>query len=54
MEIYSYKVFNKNRMTYTSWLLRALDMALEDKIDIINLSFGGINLNDKLLINKVK
>jgi hypothetical protein len=40
-------------MTYTSWLLGAFDMALEDKVDLINLSFGGINFDDKLLTYKV-
>lgn len=48
-----YKVFNKFKRTYTSWLLLALDDAIKRKIDVLNFSFGGINFDDELVSDKV-
>jgi subtilisin family serine protease len=52
-QVYIYKTFTKKRETYTSWLIKALDHAIENKLNIVNFSFGGINFHDKLLTSKV-
>ena len=46
-EIYVYKVFNSEGDTNKNWIKDALNEATtKDEVDIINLSFGGINFND--------
>jgi len=52
--LYSIKIFDKKQKTLSSWLFKGLDYAIEHKVDIINLSFGGINFNDELIKNKLK
>ena len=52
--LYSIKIFDKKQKTFSSWLLKGLDCAIEQKIDIINLSFGGINFNDELIKSKLR
>jgi hypothetical protein len=51
--IYIYKIFDKNRNTRFEWLIRALEQVYIDKIDILNLSFGGINFDDEIVTQKV-
>ena len=54
-EIFIYKIFTGNGYTNTHWIIEALNEAIFiDKCKIINLSFGGINYNDKKLINLIK
>ena len=53
-EIYIYKIFTGNGTTKKSWLINALTEAIFiDKCKIINLSFGGINYNDKKIIELI-
>ena len=47
------KIFNKKQKTFSSWLLKALDYSLEINLDIINLSFGGINFDDIIIKDKL-
>lgn len=39
--IYIFKVFTKNQVSYTSWFLDAFNYAIIKKIDVLNLSIGG-------------
>lgn len=39
--IYIFKVFTKNQISYTSWFLDAFNYAIIKKIDVLNLSIGG-------------
>lgn len=39
--IYIFKVFTKNQVSYTSWFLDAFNYAIMKKIDVLNLSIGG-------------
>ena len=46
-DIFVYKIFDKNGSTSTTSIYNAIKHAITvDNIDIINLSFGGINYND--------
>jgi membrane-bound transcription factor site-1 protease len=39
--IYVFKVFSDNQVSYTSWFLDAFNYAILKKIDVLNLSIGG-------------
>lgn len=39
--LYIFKVFTKNQVSYTSWFLEAFNHAIRKKIDVLNLSIGG-------------
>ena len=53
VNLYFYKTFNKKRETYSSWIVKALDHAIRNKINVLNFSFGGINFDDYLIKSKV-
>eukprot|EP00457_Paulinella_chromatophora_P001074 gb/GEZN01001076.1/.p1 GENE.gb/GEZN01001076.1/~~gb/GEZN01001076.1/.p1 ORF type:complete len:985 (+),score=118.61 gb/GEZN01001076.1/:108-3062(+) len=52
IEIFAYKIFNKQRMTYTSWYLDAVNHAILSKVDVANLSLGGPDWNDYVFVAK--
>ena len=52
-ELYSLKVFNSKQASHTSWFLEAFNYALQMDVDILNLSIGGPDFNDKLFVKKV-
>jgi subtilisin family serine protease len=52
--IYFFKVFNKNRKTFSSWLYQAIEKAISMDIKIFNFSFGGINFDDYLITSAIK
>jgi len=51
--LFIYKVFNGKKKTFNTWLINGFKKAIKDKVDIINLSFGGINFNENLLKEQV-
>ena len=51
--LYIFKVFDDNQVSYTSWFLDAFNYALVKRIDIINLSIGGPDFLDMPFVNKV-
>jgi len=53
-EIYIYKIFTNLGLTKKQWLIEALNESIFiDKCKIINLSLGGINFNDKKIIDLI-
>eukprot|EP00808_Paulinella_micropora_P008745 g27828.t1 len=50
--IYAYKIFNRQRMTYTSWYLDAVNHAIKTRVDVANLSLGGPDWNDYVFVAK--
>ena len=41
VNIFIFKVFKNNQVSYTSWFLDAFNYAILKKIDVLNLSIGG-------------
>ena len=52
-EIYNYKIFTKSGITNEKWVSSAIKQGIDDKVDIMNLSFGGINFNDRLIVELI-
>lgn len=52
-EIYIFKLFTENRVSYTSWFLDAFNYVLDHGIDIINLSNGSSDFLDEPFIDKI-
>ncbi|UXI19114.1 uncharacterized protein NH340_JMT05057 [Sarcoptes scabiei] len=52
-ELYIFKVFTKNQISYTSWFLDAFNYAILKKINVLNLSIGGPDFMDHPFIDKV-
>jgi membrane-bound transcription factor site-1 protease len=53
-EIYIYKIFTGSGLTKKEWLIEALKESIFiDNCKIINLSLGGINFNDKKIIDLI-
>ena len=53
-EIYIYKIFTSVGLTKKEWLISALNESIfVDNCKIINLSLGGINFNDKKIIDLI-
>lgn len=52
-EIYSLRVFSSNYRSRTSYLIDALDHAMNLAVDVINFSIGGPDFLDDLFVNKV-
>jgi subtilisin family serine protease len=36
------------------WIIRSLDYAIKNQLDIINLSIGGLNFDEPLLADKIR
>ncbi|KAI3380766.1 hypothetical protein SNEBB_003262 [Seison nebaliae] len=53
-DLYIMKVFTKNQISYTSWFVEAFNFCLQNKIDIINLSIGGMDFMDEPFIQKIR
>ncbi len=51
--LYVFKVFTNNQVSYTSWFLAAFNHALRSDIDVLNLSIGGPDFMDKPFVEKV-
>lgn len=54
VNLFIFKVFDDNQISYTSWFLDAFNYAIAKKIEIINLSIGGPDFMDMPFVNKVR
>lgn len=53
VELYSFRVFTSQKVSYTSWFLDAFNYAILKKINILNLSIGGPDFMDLPFVEKV-
>lgn len=53
-ELYIFRVFTNNQVSYTSWFLDAFNYAIYKKINILNLSIGGPDFLDRPFVEKVQ
>lgn len=53
VDIYVFRVFTNNRVSYTSWFLDAFNYAILSKVNILNLSIGGPDFMDQPFVEKV-
>eukprot|EP00008_Paramoeba_atlantica_P013188 CAMPEP_0201477864 /NCGR_PEP_ID=MMETSP0151_2-20130828/2812_1 /ASSEMBLY_ACC=CAM_ASM_000257 /TAXON_ID=200890 /ORGANISM="Paramoeba atlantica, Strain 621/1 / CCAP 1560/9" /LENGTH=858 /DNA_ID=CAMNT_0047858729 /DNA_START=531 /DNA_END=3107 /DNA_ORIENTATION=- len=52
-DLFIFRVFTKERVSYTSWFLDAFNYAIHLGIDVLNLSIGGPDFMDLPFIEKV-
>ncbi|XP_052062556.1 membrane-bound transcription factor site-1 protease-like [Mytilus californianus] len=52
-DIYVFRVFTNNQVSYTSWFLDAFNYAILKKINVLNLSIGGPDFMDHPFVDKV-
>ncbi|KAL6064719.1 Membrane-bound transcription factor site-1 protease [Balamuthia mandrillaris] len=53
VDLYIFRVFTNDRVSYTSWFLDAFNYAIHTKINVLNLSIGGPDFMDMPFIEKV-
>eukprot|EP00871_Galdieria_phlegrea_P000957 jgi/Galph1/1862/GphlegSOOS_G527.1 len=54
VELFIQKIFNRNGVSYTSWILDALNHILLLDVDFVGLSLGGADYADQPLIDKIE
>ena len=52
-QLYTFKVFTDDQVSYTSWFLDAFNYAMVVGVHVINLSIGGPDYLDKPFVDKV-
>ncbi|EOA19869.1 hypothetical protein CARUB_v10000118mg [Capsella rubella] len=52
-EIYAFRLFTDNQISYTSWFLDAFNYAIATNMDVLNLSIGGPDYLDLPFVEKV-
>ena len=52
-DLYIFRVFTNNQVSYTSWFLDAFNYAIRKKINVLNLSIGGPDFMDRPFVEKV-
>ena len=52
-DLYIFRVFTNNQVSYTSWFLDAFNYAILKKIHVLNLSIGGPDFMDHPFVDKV-
>ncbi|WAR11340.1 MBTP1-like protein, partial [Mya arenaria] len=52
-DVYVFRVFTNNQVSYTSWFLDAFNYAIMKKINVLNLSIGGPDFMDHPFVDKV-
>ena len=52
-DLYIFRVFTNNQVSYTSWFLDAFNYAILKKINVLNLSIGGPDFLDQPFVEKV-
>lgn len=52
-ELYIFRVFTNNQVSYTSWFLDAFNYAILKKVNVLNLSIGGPDFKDHPFVDKV-
>ena len=53
-DLYIFRVFTNNQVSYTSWFLDAFNYAILKRIDVLNLSIGGPDFLDQPFVDKVR
>ncbi|KAG5403432.1 hypothetical protein IGI04_009551 [Brassica rapa subsp. trilocularis] len=53
-EIYAFRVFTDNQVSYTSWFLDAFNYAIATDMDVLNLSIGGPDYLDLPFVEKYR
>lgn len=53
-ELYIFRVFTNNQVSYTSWFLDAFNYAIHKGINVLNLSIGGPDFLDRPFVEKVQ
>ena len=51
-DLYIFRVFTNNQVSYTSWFLDAFNYAILKKINVLNLSIGGPDFMDQPFVDK--
>lgn len=52
-DLYIFRLFTNDQVSYTSWFLDAFNYAIHLGIDVLNLSIGGPDFMDKPFVDKV-
>lgn len=52
-DLFIFRVFTNNQVSYTSWFLDAFNYAILKKINVLNLSIGGPDFMDHPFVDKV-
>ncbi|KAG1681669.1 Membrane-bound transcription factor site-1 protease [Nymphon striatum] len=52
-ELYIFRVFTNNQVSYTSWFMDAFNYAILKKVNVLNLSIGGPDFMDQPFVDKV-
>ena len=53
-DIYVFKVFTDQQVSYTSWFIDAFNHAIDLEVDVLNLSIGGPDYMDRPFTDKVR
>jgi len=53
-DIFTFKVFTNDQVSYTSWYLDAFNYAMAIKIHVLNLSIGGPDFDDVCFVDKAR
>eukprot|EP01129_Flabellula_baltica_P013902 TRINITY_DN6554_c0_g1_i1.p1 TRINITY_DN6554_c0_g1~~TRINITY_DN6554_c0_g1_i1.p1 ORF type:complete len:945 (+),score=173.31 TRINITY_DN6554_c0_g1_i1:1-2835(+) len=53
VELYVFKIFTNEQVSYTTWFLDAFNYAIYLGIDVLNLSIGGPDFNDHPFVEKI-
>lgn len=53
-DLYIFRMFSSDQVSYTSWFLDAFNYAMFLGIDIINLSIGGPDFRDEPFVDKIR
>ncbi|GJQ12795.1 hypothetical protein GpartN1_g4586.t1 [Galdieria partita] len=54
VELFIHKIMNRNGLTYTSWIIDALNDVLLSNVHIVCMSIGGGDYKDQPLIDKIR
>ena len=53
-ELYTYRVFTNDQVSFTSWFLDAFNYAMYREMDVLNLSIGGPDYMDIPFFEKIR
>lgn len=53
VELYTFRVFTNDQVSYTSWFLDAFNYAMATEMNVVNLSIGGPDYLDQPFVEKV-
>ena len=52
-QLFVFRVFNSRQLSFTSWFLDAFNYAIASRVNVLNLSIGGPDFNDRPFVDKV-